>query len=73
MPTVLTISEGAVFNVAKPTPDSSILISGAGGVGMAALFAAVSLGVKTIVVADTIDSRLDLVRPTGSEYEIAKR
>ena len=54
--------EGAVLNVAKPTPDSALLISGMGGVGMAALFAAVSLGVKTIIAVDTIDSRLELVR-----------
>lgn len=51
-----------MLNVAKPTPDSALLISGMGGVGMAALFAAVSLGVKTIIAVDTIDSRLELVR-----------
>jgi Zn-dependent alcohol dehydrogenase len=50
-----------VLNVAKPSPESTLLISGMGGVGMAALFAAVSLGVKTIIAVDTIDSRLELV------------
>lgn len=37
------------------------MISGLGGVGMAALYAASSLGVKTIIAVDLVESRLDMV------------
>lgn len=53
---------GAVLNVAKPTANSTLLISGMGGVGFGALFSAKNLGVKTIIAVDTVESRLALVR-----------
>ena len=51
-----------MINVAKPEPESKVLVSGMGGVGMAALFALVAAGVRQIIVADTFDDRLELVR-----------
>lgn len=47
-----------MLNIAKPRAGQSILISGLGGVGYAALFAATSLEMQTIIAVDLIDSRL---------------
>ncbi|KAM0786916.1 hypothetical protein ACM66B_002340 [Microbotryomycetes sp. NB124-2] len=60
---------GAVMLVAKPKPDQSVLISGTGSVGFAALFAAKELGVATIVV-DMNDARLELARRLGASHTI---
>jgi len=52
---------GAVLNIAKPSTQDSVLIAGLGGVGMAALMACASLGLKTVIAVDLIESRLELV------------
>lgn len=57
---------GGVFNAAKLQPGHTILISGRGGVGMAALFAVVSVKPKTIVVTDLNAARLALAKELGA-------
>ncbi|KAK4057380.1 hypothetical protein OIO90_001449 [Microbotryomycetes sp. JL221] len=61
---------GAVMNVAKPSPDHSVLISGMGGVGMAALFAAKELGVQNIIAVDMNSSRLELAKKFGATHAV---
>jgi aryl-alcohol dehydrogenase len=48
---------GAVLNVLRPDPDSRLVIYGAGSVGFAALLAARTLEVETIVAVDPLAAR----------------
>lgn len=48
---------GAVLNVLRPQPDSRLIVYGVGSVGFAALLAARTLGVRTIVAVDPLPSR----------------
>lgn len=64
----LQTGAGAIFNVLKPTKDSSLVIFGAGAVGTAALWAAVTMGVSTIVMVDLVQSRLDLAKEFGATH-----
>lgn len=48
---------GAVLNVLQPQPDSQFVVFGAGGVGLAAVMAAKSAGVGTIIAVDPVASR----------------
>lgn len=57
---------GAVLNVVKPSPETSIAIVGLGGVGMAALLAAKALGVKSITGIDTQTSKLETALTLGA-------
>ncbi|KAL8286779.1 hypothetical protein RQP46_004307 [Phenoliferia psychrophenolica] len=61
---------GTVLNVLKPTPNDTIAVWGLGGVGISALLAAKSLGVKTIIGVDIIQSRLDLAAELGATHVI---
>jgi aryl-alcohol dehydrogenase len=49
---------GAVMNVLHPDPGSSLVVCGAGAVGLAAVAAAKALSVSTVVAVDTQDARL---------------
>ncbi|CEQ39781.1 SPOSA6832_01339, partial [Sporobolomyces salmonicolor] len=64
----LQTGAGAVLNFLKPPKESSISIIGVGAVGCAALFAAVYLGIKTIVVVDLVDKRLELAKSFGATH-----
>lgn len=57
---------GTVLNVLKPKPEDSIAIFGAGGVGLAAIMAAKSLGVGKIMAIDIQAKKLDLARKVGA-------
>jgi aryl-alcohol dehydrogenase len=57
---------GAVLNVLKPPPGSSIAIFGAGTVGLAAVMAARIAGCATIAVFDLHRNRLELARELGA-------
>ena len=48
---------GTVLNVLRPGADSSLLVFGLGGVGMAAVMAARNLGVRQIIGVDLAESR----------------
>lgn len=61
---------GSVLNVLKPTEKDSIAIFGMGGVGIAALMAAKSLNIKTIIAVDIIPSRLSLATELGATHVI---
>lgn len=63
---------GSAMAVLKPEKpqESSIVIFGAGAVGFAALFAAAAIGIRTIVVIDLLDSRLELAKTLGATHTI---
>jgi aryl-alcohol dehydrogenase len=57
---------GAVWNVLKVTPGSTVAVFGAGAVGLSAVMAAVVAGAARIIVTDTHTSRLDLAAQLGA-------
>ncbi len=57
---------GAVLNVLKPQPGSSIAVFGAGSVGLAAVMAARIAGCATIFAVDLHETRLALARELGA-------
>jgi len=63
---------GAVLNVLKPDKpqEASIVIFGAGAVGFAALFAAAAIKIKTIIMIDLLDNRLELAKTLGATHTI---
>jgi aryl-alcohol dehydrogenase len=61
---------GAVFNILQPAPGSSIAVLGAGAVGLSAVMAAALTSARRIIVADLVDSRLELARELGATHVI---
>jgi aryl-alcohol dehydrogenase len=57
---------GAVMNVLELDERSSLVVFGAGGVGLPAVMAARALGVSTIVVVDPVPERRELAAELGS-------
>ncbi|WP_072803274.1 NAD(P)-dependent alcohol dehydrogenase [Rhodococcoides yunnanense] len=57
---------GAVLNVMDVKPGQSIVVFGAGAVGLAAVMAAKVAGATDIVAVDLHESRLDLARELGA-------
>ncbi len=61
---------GAILNELKPPAGSSIAVSGAGAVGLAAVMAAVVAGCTTIVAIDLHPSRLELAKTLGATHVV---
>jgi aryl-alcohol dehydrogenase len=69
---------GAVFNAVKPVENKtrSLAIFGTGGVGFAAIMAALSLAgenksiLQKIIAVDINDARLDLAKQLGTNYTV---
>jgi aryl-alcohol dehydrogenase len=57
---------GAVLNVLRPFTGSSVVVFGAGAVGLSAVMAARLTGATTIVAVDRVASRLALARELGA-------
>jgi len=57
---------GAVFNVARVTPGSSVAVFGAGGVGLMALLGALAAGATTTFVVDPVASKRQLALALGA-------
>ncbi len=57
---------GAVFNVARVEPGTSVAVFGAGGVGMMALLGALAAGVTQVVVVDPVAAKRALARELGA-------
>jgi aryl-alcohol dehydrogenase len=58
---------GTVLNRLRPTPGSSLVVLGAGGVGLSALMAAVAVGCDPVVAVDPIASRRALATALGAK------
>jgi aryl-alcohol dehydrogenase len=61
---------GAVWNVLKPEPGTSLAVFGAGAVGLAAVMAAGMLPLSRIIAIDRVPHRLDLAREFGATHTI---
>ncbi|KAJ5349763.1 Polyketide synthase enoylreductase [Penicillium brevicompactum] len=61
---------GTVFNVLKPKAGSTFVVFGMGAVGLAALFAARSQGVETIIAVDIVDAKLELAKSFGASHTL---
>ncbi|WP_336211414.1 alcohol dehydrogenase catalytic domain-containing protein [Nonomuraea sp. LPB2021202275-12-8] len=61
---------GAVLNVAKVTPGSTVLVVGCGGVGLNVVQGAVLAGATTIIAADVADQKLKLAERFGATHTL---
>lgn len=61
---------GAVLNVLRPGPGSSMAIFGTGAVGLAAMFAALASGCTTVVMVDLVASRLRFAEGAGATHTV---
>ncbi len=64
---------GAVLNVLRPEPGSTLAVFGAGGVGLAAVMAGALSGAANIVAVDMVPARLELARELGATHTIDAR
>jgi aryl-alcohol dehydrogenase len=64
---------GSILNALRPPAGSSVAVSGAGAVGLAAVMAAHLAGATTIVAIDLHDARLELARELGATHTINAR
>jgi len=62
----ISTGAGAVLNTAKPEPGESIVVFGAGAVGLAAIMAARNTPATAIVAVDLHESRLELATKYGA-------
>lgn len=58
---------GTVLNVLQPGTDDSLVVYGAGAVGLAALAAASGAGVRNLVAVDLMPSRLEMAASYGAQ------
>ena len=66
----VTTGVGAALNTAKVTPGSSVLVVGAGGVGIAAIQGARIAGASEIVAVDLHDGKLDRAKNFGATHGV---
>jgi Zn-dependent alcohol dehydrogenase len=59
---------GAVLNVARVSPGDTVVVVGAGGVGVNVIQAARTAGATTIVAVDGVPEKLDLARKFGATH-----
>jgi aryl-alcohol dehydrogenase len=61
---------GAVLNRIKPEPATSLVVFGAGGVGMSAIMAAAIAGCTKVIAVDVVPSRLELAKELGATHVV---
>lgn len=61
---------GAVWNVLKPVTGSTIVVLGAGAVGLSAVMAAALTPATTIVAVDRVGERLSLAKELGATHTV---
>jgi aryl-alcohol dehydrogenase len=66
----ITTGAGAILNTARPAAGESVVIYGAGAVGLAAIMAARNTPATTIIAIDLHDSRLELATRYGATHVI---
>lgn len=62
----LQTGAGAVLNELRPDPGSTLVVTGAGAVGLAAVMAGRMTGAQKVIVVDRVASRLELARDLGA-------
>jgi S-(hydroxymethyl)glutathione dehydrogenase / alcohol dehydrogenase len=66
----LPTGAGIVMNSIQPSPNSSLAIFGAGGIGLSALMAAKVYACSTIIIVDIEDSKLKRAQELGATHLI---
>jgi S-(hydroxymethyl)glutathione dehydrogenase / alcohol dehydrogenase len=61
---------GAVINTARVTAGSSVLVIGAGGVGLSSVMGAALIGAHPIIVVDKLDSKLATAMAFGATHTV---
>src|SRR3989442_4984480 len=61
---------GAVVNIARVTPGSSVVVIGSGGVGLSAVQGAVLAGAQPIIALDVLDTKLTAARAFGATHTV---
>src|SRR3990172_11612315 len=61
---------GAVFNTARVEPGATVMVIGAGGVGLNVIQGAAIAGANPIVAVDVAEAKLDLARSFGATHVI---
>jgi S-(hydroxymethyl)glutathione dehydrogenase / alcohol dehydrogenase len=61
---------GAVVNIARVTPGSSVVVIGCGGVGLNAVQGAVLAGAQPIIALDVLDTKLTAARAFGATHTV---
>lgn len=64
---------GAIINKLRVATGASVIVSGAGAVGLAAVMAARAVGATTIVAVDVLPSRLDVALELGATHVVDGR
>lgn len=64
---------GAILNVLQPRPGSSVVVFGAGAVGLSAVMAAKIRNATTIVCVDVVAERLELALSLGATHTVNGR
>lgn len=64
---------GAVIRCAEVRPRESVVVFGAGGVGLNAIQAAALVGARKVIAVDVEDSKLDLARTFGATHVVNAR
>lgn len=59
---------GAIWNVLQPRPGQTVLVTGAGAVGLSAVMAAALTPASKLIVVDRVSRRLDLARELGATH-----
>jgi aryl-alcohol dehydrogenase len=61
---------GAILNVLRPHPSETLVVAGAGGVGLSAVMATQLCRPKSVFVVDRVASRLELALEVGADVVI---
>ncbi|MFD4248344.1 NAD(P)-dependent alcohol dehydrogenase [Amycolatopsis thermoflava] len=61
---------GAILNELRPPVGSSVAVTGAGAVGLAAVMAARVAGCTTVIAVDLHENRLDLAKEVGATHVV---
>ncbi len=64
----VTTGVGAAINTAQVTPGSSVVVFGAGGVGISAIQGARIAGAAEILAVDLVDSKLNMAKQFGATH-----
>jgi aryl-alcohol dehydrogenase len=61
---------GAVWNVLRPRPGATLLVTGAGAVGLSAVMASRLTPATEVIVVDRVATRLELARELGATHTV---
>ena len=66
----VTTGTGAALNTAQVTPGSSVVVFGAGGVGISVIQGARIAGARQIIAVDLLDHKLEIAKHFGATHTI---